>query len=102
MALVNIDTSFRQILMRLKKCALSEGIEVLSYKRNRGVFIMLKSENEVLVMERGYVEKDIAVPLDDLQKTLKAIFKVEFPRSRKVRVSSINDMSAMSRKRKRL
>ncbi len=102
MALVNIDTALNDVLRRLRKMNPPGGVEVLSYKRNRGVDILLNPEGTVTVRERGYVEQELVVPLDELQKTLKPIFKMEFPRSRKVRVYQVDGTGAAGTERKRL
>ena len=86
MALINIDSAIKDAVKRLKKLSPPEGIEVLSYKRNRGVSLLMLSAETVRLIERGHDEQDITLPLADLSRKLKSLFKVEFPRSRKVRI----------------
>jgi len=49
MALVNIDTVLRTLLQRLDKLSPPQGIELLSYKRNRSIGVLLLENNKVLV-----------------------------------------------------
>ena len=56
----------------------------------------------VRLIERGHDEQDINLPLADLPRALKSIFKTEFPRSRKVRVYHISGPEAVGREIKRL
>lgn len=93
MALVNIDAALKDVMKRVGKCACGEAIEVLSYKRNRGITVQLKEAGGYFVMERGYVEREVECGKKDLQKLLRGMFKLEFPRSRKVRIYRIQAYS---------
>jgi len=86
MALINIDTTLNKTKTTLLKLPFGAGLEILSYKRNRGVSILRLSEGEFQVIERGFLEQELRLAPDDLAKALKAIIRREFPRSRKVRV----------------
>ena len=102
MALINIDTALNKTITTLLKLPPSAGIEILSYKRNRGVSILRLSENEFQVIERGYCEQELQLAPDELAKALKAIIKREFPRSRKVRVYNLTGVGDLDRQRKKL
>jgi hypothetical protein len=102
MALVNIDSALKDVLSRLRKLAPPQGIEVLSYKRNRSIRVMPVGDGRVLVHERGYAERKMEIETSELQKVLGAIFKKEFPRSRKVRVCRVLGTDGPEKRRKRL
>lgn len=100
MALVNIDSVIRTLLQRLEKLNPPQGIELLSYKRNRGVAVLLLGENRFLLRERGYREEEQVVDRKDLERLLKSRIRYEFPRSRKIRMYQVNDPGDLDRPRK--
>ncbi|KPJ99964.1 MAG: hypothetical protein AMJ60_03130 [Desulfobacterales bacterium SG8_35] len=102
MALVNIDSVIRSLLQKLGKLDPPQGIELLSYKRNRSIAVLLRDDNTFLVRERGYREEEQIVARADLQKQLKALIKYEFPRSRKIRMYQIDDPCDLEKIRKKL
>ena len=102
MALINIDSAIKRAIQKLKKLSPPEGVEILTYKRNRGVSI-LKIDNDLLsVRERGYEENEYSVSFDALPKLLKSISKREFPRSRKVRIYQLACPEEEGQERKKL
>jgi hypothetical protein len=40
MALINIDSALKRVLSQVKKLGPNQGLEILSYKRNRGVTLV--------------------------------------------------------------
>jgi len=54
MALINIDTAIKRVLLMVAKIAPPRGVEILTYKRNRGVSIIRLAEDSFLVREHGY------------------------------------------------
>lgn len=102
MALINIDTAIKRALQKLKKLSPPEGVEILTYKRNRGVSILKIDEDLLSVRERGYEENEFSVSFNDLSKLLKSISKREFPRSRKVRVYQLANPEEEGQDRKKL
>jgi hypothetical protein len=102
MALMNIDTALNRTIATLLKLQPEEGIEILSYKRNRGVSVLRLSEGEFRVIERGYLEQELRLAPKELGKALKTIIKREFPRSRKVRLYNLTGAEDLNRQRKKL
>ncbi len=102
MALVNISACQEKVIRALAKAREGEGLEVLSYKRNRGLSIIKLGAGLFQVRERGYNEDEWEVDLEALPRLLKTIAKREFPRSRKVRVYRINGPQEVNRPMKRL
>ncbi len=102
MALVNIDSALLKICRALKKCEPGKGVEVLSYKRNRGVSIIKQDQGGYFIKERGYENQELQVEERQLKKMLQSIMKREFPRSRKVRVYGIDGMEQLNRPLKKL
>ncbi len=84
MALVNRNNVLETIISLLNKAG--HGVEILTYKRNRGVTIIKDSKCLLHVSERGYQQKDWLVDQGELPKLIKKLLKREFPRSRKVRL----------------
>ena len=102
MALVNIESALRKVVNSLKKTPAGRGMEILSYKRNRGVSVVRLDEGLFSVQERGYRDQILEVEGKDIGKVLKSIMKREFPRSRKVRIYRLDDASEAGMVRKRL
>jgi len=102
MALVNIDSVIRTVLQRLEKLSPPQGIELLSYKRNRSIAVLHRRNGNFHVRERGYREDDRVVNKAGLQKHLKALIKYEFPRSRKIRLYQLDDPRELEKPRKKL
>ena len=102
MALVNIDSVLRNLLQKLKKLDPPRGIELLSYKRNRSIAVLLLDDGKILVRERGYSENEQIIDKSLLSKHIKSLIKFEFPRSRKVRVYQVDDPLELEKVRKKL
>lgn len=86
----------------VRKLEPPQGVEILTYKRNRGITIIKIDEETLSVQERGYEEKTFQVSLDALARLLKTIAKREFPRSRKVRVYQLESPYCLGIKRKQI
>ena len=91
MALVNIDSVIHTLLQKLEKLNPPQGIELMSYKRNRSIAVLLLADSTFLVRDRGYREEEQVINKAGLQKFLKSLIKYEFPRSRKVRMYQIDN-----------
>ena len=102
MALVNIDSVLRNLLQKLKKLDPPQGIELLSYKRNRSIAVLLLDDGKILVRERGYRDDEQVVDNDILSKHIKSLIKYEFPRSRKVRMYQVDNPLELEKIRKKL
>ncbi len=102
MALVNIESAMVKALTALKKMPVGQGLEMLSYKRNRGISILRTSLDHYRVWERGYLEQDVTVTEKQISRTLKGMMKREFPRSRKVRIYHLGDHTQLGLERKKL
>jgi|Deesub1362B_J571_1020462.scaffolds.fasta_scaffold00302_17 hypothetical protein len=102
MALINIDAALKKVIQQVKRLSFGEAVEVLSYKRNRGITLLLREDGSVYVREHGYREKEFFTTQDDLPRLLKSLFKIEFPRSRKIRIYRIRTIHELNRPLKRL
>lgn len=102
MALINIDTAIKRSIQMLGKLSPPQGVEILTYKRNRGVSILKKDEDLLFVRERGYEDNEFSVSFAALPKLLKSISKREFPRSRKVRIYQLSGPEEEGRDMKKL
>lgn len=103
MSLVNIGSVQNTTLRILAKLSPPEGVELLSYKRNRMVSVtVLQKEKEFLVHEKGYLEQELAVAQSELPRLLKTIIKREFPRSRKVRLVKFSHPDELQRPKQKI
>ncbi|MCF6186482.1 MAG: hypothetical protein L3J49_03270 [Desulfobulbaceae bacterium] len=102
MALINIQSAIKQVRQIVRKLDPPQGVEILTYKRNRGITIIKIDDDTLSVMERGYEENTFQVGMGGLAKLLKAIAKREFPRSRKVRVYQLDSPYCIGIKRKQI
>ena len=101
MALLRIEGIHRRILEILRGLSPGEGLEVLSYKRNRGILI-LREEDSFLVRERGYLEETRRASEPELPRILKSAIRREFPRSRRLRLYRVDRSALAGPERKRL
>ena len=102
MALHNIESVRKRIVNLLKKLTPPQGVEVLSYKRNRGIVLLLEDRTTVRCRERGYLDQEFCIGLHELEKQLKIMLKREFPRSRKVRLYQLTGPQELDQERKKL
>jgi len=102
MALINIQSAIKRVLQIVRRLEPTQGVEILTYKRNRGITIIKVDEETLSVQERGYEEHIHLVHIDELTKLLKTLTKREFPRSRKVRVYQLDSPYCLGIKRKQL
>jgi len=102
MALVNIDSVIRSLLHKLEKLDPPQGIELLSYKRNRSIAVLLLADKRFLVRERGYREEEQVIDRAGLHKHLKSLVKYEFPRSRKIRMYQVDNPLDLEKPRKKI
>jgi hypothetical protein len=102
MALVNIDSLLRITLQKLENIRPPQGIELLSYKRNRSIAVFLLPDGTFRVREHGYREEEVTLGQDGLAKHLKQAIKCEFPRSRKVRLYNLENPGELGQNRKKL
>ncbi|MBM9537568.1 hypothetical protein [Desulfobulbus alkaliphilus] len=97
-----MTTLISDSLRALKKIQPPGGIELLSYKRNRGIALIKKQDDLVEIREHGYEEQVLEVTIDKLEKELKTMIKREFPRSRKVRLIKFADPRELERERQKI
>jgi len=102
MALINIDTAIKRVLLLVAKIEPPRGVEMLTYKRNRGIAVIRLGEDSFLVRERGYAEQELRVCMADLARVLKAMAKREFPRSRQVRLYQLESPDFLDQERKKI
>ncbi len=102
MALINIDSALRRVMQQMKKLSPGMGIEILSYKRNRGITLLKREDSSIHVREHGYREEEFVSSQEELPKLLKSLFKIEFPRSRKLRIYQIKAPHEVNKPLKRL
>ncbi|ACX52032.1 conserved hypothetical protein [Ammonifex degensii KC4] len=86
----------------LAKLTPPQGVEILSYKRNRGIAILRLDEKTFLVRERGYEKAEFRIAEEDLPKLLRSLMKREFPRSRKLRIYRLSGPDDLDQPRKKL
>jgi hypothetical protein len=102
MALVPIDSLRRQVLRIADKCVLHGGVELLSYKRDRGITLVRQDEDDFLVIENGFEQQEVVVDRSGLPRILKTLFKREFPRSHKVRLLKFTTLDELQQNRRRI
>lgn len=102
MALINRDSAIQHTLRLLKKAEPQGGVVLFSYKRNRKISIKKEETSSFLVVEQGYDNKEWSLPFKELSKLLKALFKREFPRSRKIRIMTFRNPKKLENTYKKL
>jgi len=81
--MIDMGAALATTLARLKKLPDNGTLELLTFKRDRGVLVR-RTGDGFEVREFGYREEISDVSAKDLKKRLKTILKREFPRSNKV------------------
>ena len=84
--MIDKDKIIETVMAKLKKLPVDHYIDLRTYKRNRSVLIIKKSDNDFLIIEDGYFREKSQLQFDKLKKALKALLKKEFPRSHKIRL----------------
>jgi hypothetical protein len=86
------STAVANVVRRFRTMDSGDALELLTWKRDRSLLLVKRSEDEILIQERGYEIKDHRVSLSKLKKILKILLKREFPRSHKIRLRSISQL----------
>ena len=102
MALVNIASVLADTRRLIKKTAPPGGVELLSYKRNRGIAIIKKDATHLELREHGYLDQELTIAESRLPKVLSTMIKREFPRSRKVRLKKFADPKELEKTYKKI
>jgi hypothetical protein len=84
--MIDKDKIIETVAAKLKKLPVGHYLDLRTYKRNRSIVIVKKSEDDFLIIEDGYFQEKYHLKSDKMKKTLKTLFKKEFPRSHKVRL----------------
>ena len=77
------------VMARLAKLPLGHGLDLRTYKRNRSVQIIRKTENLFTVTQNGFNQASFAVSTEKLPRLLTTLLKQEFPRSQSVRIYTV-------------
>jgi len=84
--MIDKDKIIGTVVEKLKKLPVEHYLDLRTYKRNRSLVIVKKSEDDFLIIEDGYFQERYNLQFDKLKKTLKTLLKKEFPRSHKIRL----------------
>lgn len=84
--MINKDKIIEIVIEKLRKLPVEHYLDLRTYKRNRSLLIIKKSEYDFLIIEDGYFQGKHYLKSDKLKKTLKTLLKKEFPRSHKIRL----------------
>jgi hypothetical protein len=85
--MIDIKTVISTVQKRLERGSVGIGIELKTYKRDRGITIVKVTDDHLLIREDGFVKNEFEIPVEKLKKTLRSLLKKEFPRSKKVWLS---------------
>jgi len=86
--MIDISSAITTVMQRLKKAGTGNGIRMLTYKRDRHVTIIRTDIEHFRVVQHGFDNREFEIMEKELKKTLKTLLRREFPRSRKVRITS--------------
>ena len=85
--MIRLEAIPKELRCRLPKMEAGAAIEILTYKRNRGLIITLRGDETYHVREHGYHREEFeAIGQPALLKLVARIAKREFPRSTNVRL----------------
>lgn len=85
--MIRLEAIPKELRHRLPKMDAGATIEILTYKRNRGLVITLRGDGTYHIREHGYHSEEFeAIGQPALLKLVARIAKREFPRSTNVRL----------------
>ena len=84
--MIDKDKIIGTVVEKLKKLPVDHYLDMRTYKRNRSLVIVKKSEDDFLIIEDGYFHERYHLQSDKLKKTLTNLLRREFPRSHKIRL----------------
>jgi len=84
--MLDIGAVIPAVQAKLDKLPSGHALDLRTYKRNRSVIIVKRSDDTYRIIEDGFSRDRFTVPAGKLKKTLQKLLKKEFPRSRKVRL----------------
>lgn len=84
--MIDKDKIIETVMTKLEKLPVEHYLDLRTYKRNRSLVIVKKSEDNFLIIEDGYFREKHYLRSDKLKKSLKTLLKKEFPRSNKIRL----------------
>jgi len=96
MALVPLDSARSQAMRLMKKMHPPEILALLSYKRDRGLIILIRGNDEYEVREYGFNNQETVVKKERIGRLLKTIIKREFPRSHRIRLLKLASLEELS------
>lgn len=89
--MIDIGGAIPNILTRLKKTAIGHGLDLRTFKRDRSIAIRHIEQDVFEIKEDGFQIQTFTIHRKELKKTLKTLFKREFPRSNKIRIYPISN-----------
>ncbi|MBG0789467.1 MAG: hypothetical protein H0S80_03100 [Desulfovibrionaceae bacterium] len=89
--MIDIAGAVPAILSRLKKLPAGRGLELLTFKRDRGLRVVKTGEDAFTATEFGFRAETVRADLKGMKRVLKTVLKREFPRSNKVRVRPLGE-----------
>ena len=87
--MIDKTTIITFVLKKLNSLPVGDYLDVRSYKRNRSIIIIKKTENLYRLIENGFEQHRFDTTKGQLRSLLKRLIKKEFPRSRKLRVYTL-------------
>lgn len=88
--MIDIAGAVPAILSRLKKLPTGGGLELLTFKRDRGLRIVRLGRDRFEAAEFGFRADTVRADLKSMKRVLRTVLKREFPRSNKVRVRTLD------------
>ncbi|MBF0381961.1 MAG: hypothetical protein HQL69_13140 [Magnetococcales bacterium] len=89
--MIPITSVIPTVMSRIKKLPMGHGIDLRTYKRNRSVLIVRRSNDEFEVIRNGFGKEQFNATAKEIPRLLKGLLKKEFPRSNKVRLYSVGE-----------
>lgn len=89
--MIDKASAIETILRKLRKLPVGKGLDLRTYKRDRSVVILRKTDDLFSVRQDGFTKDTFSTDFKGLKKLLKKLLKQEFPRSNKVRVYEVSE-----------
>lgn len=87
--MIDRASAVETVVSRMKKAEPGHGLDVRTYKRDRGVRVRRMRDDRFEVVQDGFGHERFEVDAKKLKKLLKRLFRIEFPRSNRLRVYAL-------------
>ena len=84
--MINKEVFIKTLLEKAYKLPLDHYLDIRSYKRDRIIYLIRKTEDHYHIIENGFYKDEFQITFSEIRSLFKKILKKEFPRSHRIRL----------------